>query len=73
MRAKRGETISVLQVDPGIWAAVGDTSTGSWFPVSTKTLAMNVAVEAFIARADGLTLTDDVTLDGSATFQIKYL
>lgn len=62
-----------LPVDPGSWAAVGDTSTGSWFPISTKTLAMNVEVDAYIARADSLTLTDDVTLDGSATLQIKYM
>lgn len=64
---------NAIPVDPGSWAAVGDTSTGSWFPVSTKTLAMNLEVDAFIARADGLTLTDEVTLDGSATLQIKYM
>ncbi|MHC8325050.1 DUF1120 domain-containing protein [Pseudomonas sp. LB1P83] len=62
-----------IPVDPDSWAAAGDISTGGWYPVVTGNLAMNVEVDAYIVRADSLTLTDEVTLDGSATLQIKYL
>lgn len=58
---------------PTVWTAAGDKSTGSWLPVATKNLTMNMIVGAYIARADSLTLTDEVLIDGSATLEVKYL
>lgn len=58
---------------PTMWTAAGDKSTGSWLPVAIKNLTMNMNVGAFIARADSLTLTDEVLIDGSATLEVKYL
>lgn len=58
---------------PATWAAFGDRSTGTWLPVSIKNLTVNMEVGTFIARADSLTLTDEVLIDGSATLEVKYL
>ena len=38
-----------------------------------KELSLDLYVRTGIAPTNGLTLTDEVTLDGSATLQIKYL
>ncbi|WP_447891080.1 DUF1120 domain-containing protein [Pseudomonas hormoni] len=62
-----------IPIDPGSLAGVGDYSAGSWYPSRIKTLSMDMFVGAYIAPADSLTLTDEVTIDGSATLQIKYL
>jgi len=48
-------------------------STGTIEPIFIKDLAMDLEVTTFIARADSLTLSDDVILDGSATVEVKYL
>lgn len=61
---------SVLGV--GYIVSVG-TTTDTNTPIVVKDLTMDVDVLISIARADSLTLTDDVTLDGSATFEMKYL
>lgn len=34
---------------------------------------MDVTLETTINPAKDLTLTDEVTIDGSATFEVKYL
>ena len=42
-------------------------------PIAMKELNLDLHVRTGIAPANSLTLTDEVTLDGSATLQIKYL
>ena len=49
------------------------SAVGTLTPISAKELTMELTIYTFIARADSLTLTDDVTIDGSATFEMKYL
>lgn len=48
-------------------------ASGPITPTTIKDLAMDLDVQTYIARADSLTLTDEVTLDGSATIEVKYL
>ncbi|WP_122764766.1 DUF1120 domain-containing protein [Pseudomonas viridiflava] len=58
--------------DPGLYmsvAATSDTST----PVPATELVADLQVNTSIARTDGLDLTNEVTLDGSATLEVKYL
>jgi len=49
------------------------TSVGEYRPLSVKDLTMELEIKTYIARADSLTLTDEVIVDGSATFEMKYL
>jgi len=49
------------------------SAVGELVPMPAQDLLMNVHVQTWIARADSLTLTNDVTIDGSATFEMKYL
>ncbi|TPG80719.1 DUF1120 domain-containing protein [Pseudomonas arsenicoxydans] len=42
-------------------------------PIAMKDLSLDLRVRTGIAPTNSLTLTDEVTLDGSATLQIKYL
>jgi hypothetical protein len=42
-------------------------------PIDVKDLAMELMITSYIARADSLTLTDEVALDGSATIEMIYL
>ncbi|WP_223416427.1 MULTISPECIES: DUF1120 domain-containing protein [unclassified Pseudomonas] len=58
---------------PGTWAAFGDRSTGTLLPTPIKNLTVDMEVGAIIARADSLTLTDEVRLDGAATLEVIYL
>ncbi|WP_454841228.1 DUF1120 domain-containing protein [Pseudomonas hormoni] len=46
---------------------------GTLIPIAVKDLTVELMVQTVIARADSLTLTDDVAFDGSATFEMKYL
>ncbi|MBZ9781435.1 DUF1120 domain-containing protein [Pseudomonas sp. REP124] len=50
-------------------AAPSDHST----PIPVQDLALELALTTYIARADSLTLTDEVNVDGSVTFEMKYL
>ncbi|PAM84169.1 DUF1120 domain-containing protein [Pseudomonas sp. PCH199] len=50
-------------------AAASDHST----PIPVKDLAMELQVAVGIAGANSLTLTDEVSLEGSVTIQVKYL
>lgn len=54
-----------------IWG-VGATGVAS-APIPVKELFLDLQVRTGIAPTNGLTLTDEVTIDGSATLQIKYL
>ena len=47
--------------------------TAPFSPNQITSATMDITVTPSINRADGLTLTDEVKLDGSATLQIKYL
>ncbi|MHC8342302.1 DUF1120 domain-containing protein [Pseudomonas sp. RT6P73] len=49
------------------------SAVGTLIPISVKDLTMELTIYTFITRADSLTLTDDVAIDGSATFEMKYL
>ncbi len=42
-------------------------------PVPIKELVVELVVDTMIARTDGLDLSNEVTLDGSATLEVKYL
>ncbi|VVQ01843.1 Protein GltF [Pseudomonas fluorescens] len=42
-------------------------------PIAAESVSMDVQIRAWIARADGLTLNEEVALDGSMTFEMKYL
>ncbi|WP_433736997.1 DUF1120 domain-containing protein [Pseudomonas putida] len=46
---------------------------GGLVPIAAQNLVMGLSLKTWIAPADGLDLTDDVTIDGSATFEMKYL
>jgi hypothetical protein len=60
-------------INPGTWAAFGDRSSGSWFPAAIQHLTVNLNIGASIARADSLTLTHEVPIDGHATLEVKYI
>lgn len=42
-------------------------------PIAVKDLSMDLEVATTIARADRLDLSDDVSINGSVTFEMKYL
>ena len=42
-------------------------------PIAIKDLSMDLEIRTWIARADSLTLTDEVSIDGSVTFEMMYL
>jgi len=42
-------------------------------PITAKDLTMDLAIRTWILPANGLTLTGEVPIDGSATFEMKYL
>ena len=46
---------------------------GERTPTFVQNVSVDIALYTSIAPANSLTLTDEVTLDGSATLQIKYL
>ncbi|WP_294738064.1 DUF1120 domain-containing protein [uncultured Pseudomonas sp.] len=60
-------------IGPTDLAAFGDRSTGVWLPIPIQQLITNLEVNAFIVRADSLDLSDEHPIDGSATFEVKYL
>ncbi|WP_084323719.1 DUF1120 domain-containing protein [Pseudomonas migulae] len=55
------------QIGPGELTSVGVNR-----PLPVKDLTMELEIQTYIARADSLTLTDEITVDGSATFEMKY-
>jgi len=58
--------------DPGLYMSVASMADDTQ-PVPVKDLSLDVMVETYIARTDGLDLSNEVTLDGSATLEVKYL
>ena len=47
-------------------------TTGNTDPIDATVVTMDLEVETYIARADELTLDNEVNIDGSATFEIIY-
>mgnify|MGYP006162143001 CR=1 FL=1 len=58
--------------EPKLYMSVADTSNGTQ-PLPVKELVAQMVVDTSIARTDGLDLSNEVTLDGSATLEVKYL
>ncbi|MCU1760541.1 DUF1120 domain-containing protein [Pseudomonas sp. 14P_8.1_Bac3] len=57
---------------PGDFASVADRSDPSQ-PILVQDVTMELDIAPFIARADGLDLTNEVQIDGSATLEMNYL
>lgn len=85
VQVKDGATpLDAIKSDDGgsTWAKASDAqpgyllsvaTTGDTTPVDAQVVTFDFEVDTYIARADSLTLTDEVTIDGSATFEVKYL
>ena len=58
--------------DPSLYMSVAATDDGTQ-PIPVKELVAQMVVSTLIARTDGLDLSNEVTLDGSATLEVKYL
>lgn len=50
-----------------------NTAGGVHPPIAVKDLTMDLEVATTIGRADSLDLTKEVNIDGSVTFEVKYL
>lgn len=80
-----GSPVDTIDSEDGgkTWQATGVTSPGYLLsvasatdhstPIAVQALAMDFEILTNIARADSLTLTDEVTLDGSVNFEMTYL
>lgn len=58
---------------PSSLGAFGTRSAGIWSPVPIQQMTTDMLVYGRIARADSLDLSDEHPIDGSATFEVKYL
>lgn len=58
-------------IDPGNLVSVSDALYG-FIPSAVKDVTMDLQIKSIITRADRLTLTDEVKIDGLATFEMKY-
>ncbi|RDS91332.1 DUF1120 domain-containing protein [Pseudomonas fluorescens] len=58
--------------DPNLYMSVSNADDITQ-PTPAKELVVELAVATSIARTDGLDLSNEVTLDGSATLEVKYL
>nr|WP_314567669.1 DUF1120 domain-containing protein [uncultured Pseudomonas sp.] len=72
-----GKTWRASQESDGIvmpyWTAFGDSSTGVPAPIPVKDLNLSLEVVTYINAAQSLPLTEEVTIDGSATLEVRYL
>ncbi|UII72538.1 DUF1120 domain-containing protein [Pseudomonas sp. HN11] len=60
--------------EPGAWVAFGDPSSGAPFmPKALLSVTADLPITASIAPTSGLTLIEEVPLDGSATLEVLYL
>lgn len=58
--------------DPSVYMSVASMEDDT-MPLAVKDLNVDLLVETFINRTDGLDLSNEVTIDGSATLEVKYL
>ena len=49
------------------------SASGTPVPLAATEVAMELSIAPFIAPTNSLTLTDEVTIDGSVTIDVKYL
>lgn len=70
-------TWSVLYPDDGVQPdtlmGFGSRGDSGWSPHPLQDVVMDISVRGAIAPANTLTLASEVALDGSATFEVKYL
>ena len=58
----------------GEYTSVGTGAPGGrYIPSPVENLTMELDVDTYIAPANSLTLTDEIKIDGSATFELTYL
>lgn len=60
-------------VAPNDLVALGSRGDSGWAPHPIKDATMDMTLYTSIAPAKNLTLTSEVAIDGSATFEVKYL
>ncbi len=60
-------------IAPNDLVALGSRGDSGWAPHPTKDAIMDMTLYTSIAPARNLTLTSEVVIDGSATFEMKYL
>lgn len=60
-------------VAPNDLVALGSRGDSGWAPHPIKDATMDMTLYTSIAPARNLTLTSEVAIDGSATFEVKYL
>ncbi|WP_438867675.1 DUF1120 domain-containing protein [Pseudomonas sp. L1(2025)] len=60
-------------IGPDEFVALGSRGDNGWAPHPIKDVTMDITLYGSIAPAKNLTLTDEVAIDGSATFEVKYL
>lgn len=58
--------------DPGLYMSVAAMDDDSQ-PLAVKDLVVDLQVQTFIMGTAGMDLSNEVTLDGSATLEVKYL
>jgi len=58
--------------DPGMYMSVAAMDDDTQ-PVPVQDLSVDLEVQTIINRADGLDLSNEVNIDGSATLEVKYL
>ena len=58
---------------PNQLVALGSRGDNGWAPHPLQDAIVDISVRAGIAPANTLTLTNEVALDGSATFEVMYL
>ena len=58
--------------DPGLYMSVASMDDDSQ-PLAVKDLVVDLQVQTFILATAGMDLSNEVTLDGSATLEVKYL
>lgn len=60
-------------IAPNDLVALGSRGENGWAPHPIKDALMDMTLHTLIAPARNLTLTSEVAIDGSATFEVKYL
>jgi hypothetical protein len=73
IRSSNGGSTWVKTEDAQAGYLLSVATIGGNTPVDAQDVTFDFEVNTHIARADSLTLTNEVTIDGSATFEVKYL